>query len=785
MRNIVFGKWTLTNFKAHTFIEIDYSWNGLITITGNNGAGKSSLAVDSLCWALYGQDSKGREGDNVVNVREGKNTCVSGEFSIDEDNYVVKRYRKHAVHKNKVFLFKNSNDISLETEKSTTRLIEQIFMPRQLFLNCVTFSSISTLKHSDQKEILDKILNLEVYDEYFGKISDSISDVTEQIRLKERDVPVIEKDIELKIEKIKDLEIEIEENKNSTNKTLKICLDEYKEKTEKSKNISITREEIEKIEKDHLVVAKRSSELEEKIKSIEERRKTEIENEKSKISEDLKNAAIRIKSEYSENLLDPLKNRKQELEKLEKDVENRKLSEISEIKDRINKAREAFSEKLESEKKPFSDEISRIDAKIKENSTNIENLEELIKKDEKTLSDMQTKFNEPVKICSLCKQELKTTKSIENIEIQLEKLRENIRKNENEIKRLNQSSRELEIEKSNFENKLSDVVESFGNKKIQLESKMKTSLEESETKFKNELNQITNELEEIDKQIKGLNDELEEKIKKEKESESLRYSEAKRLLNEKFDEEELGFKTELEKIKVDEEYIEKILSEKKKQLEEKENLIKTAEDKKNEGISEKNKFDEFRKKKIVSIEDTEKQIAILEENLSQIEESTKGLKRELEILNIWKKAFSDTGIRDYILDECIPILNEKSVELCSLVGSLKVRFDSQKMTKTKGLKNSFSITALQTDNLSTLNDFSAGEERMVDIVVFLCIRNLLEVMQNDKMNIILLDEALDKLDPNSAAIVVQMIRNLTADHCVVLITHTFREYIESDISIVL
>ncbi len=156
------------------------------------------------------------------------------------------------------------------------------------------------------------------------------------------------------------------------------------------------------------------------------------------------------------------------------------------------------------------------------------------------------------------------------------------------------------------------------------------------------------------------------------------------------------------------------------------------------------------------------------------------LERRGLILNFWKTGYSDSGIKSILLDDSIPILNEKARELCDLAPNLKIRFDSQSVLKSGDYRNKFNIDVLQTQNLSGLKELSSGEKRMTDIIVLLCLRHLLEDRQNTKMNILLLDEMLDSLDPENAALAVTMVKKISSNHCVALISHTLRDYIESD-----
>ena len=189
----------------------------------------------------------------------------------------------------------------------------------------------------------------------------------------------------------------------------------------------------------------------------------------------------------------------------------------------------------------------------------------------------------------------------------------------------------------------------------------------------------------------------------------------------------------------------------------------------------------------IELQNIEKNINSINEKIKNKEQEIINLKlsiqskiRKNEILTFWKSAFSDTGIKSILLDESLPILNEKARELSNLTDCIKVSFDSQKALKSGDLRDKFTINVLQTKNLSDFNELSAGETRMANIIILLCLRHLMETIQGLRMNVLLLDEILDTLDQDNAALAVGMIKRLSEDHCVVLISHTLRNFIDAD-----
>ncbi|MCK5020452.1 MAG: hypothetical protein KAS32_25675, partial [Candidatus Peribacteraceae bacterium] len=177
----------------------------------------------------------------------------------------------------------------------------------------------------------------------------------------------------------------------------------------------------------------------------------------------------------------------------------------------------------------------------------------------------------------------------------------------------------------------------------------------------------------------------------------------------------------------------------------------------------------------------QKEIADTRVKVDAIDAKTTDARRKLDIIDFWKKGFSNTGIKAIVLDEAKPILNEKARELSALTDCIRVTFDTQKQIGSGELRNKFSVMAIQTRNLTDdREDFSGGEGKLVDIITLLALRHLLEKMHDVRFNLMLFDEVLDALDPANVEIILNVFRRMSDDYCVALITHTLREAIEAN-----
>uniref|UniRef100_A0AAU8EGI4 Endonuclease n=1 Tax=Bacillus phage Jabberwock TaxID=3163548 RepID=A0AAU8EGI4_9CAUD len=200
------NKLIVQNFLAINDAEVDLDNQGLILIEGentsdekfaSNGAGKSSLIPESITWCLYNMTSKGVKGDAVVNNKTKKNTMVALIGEQDGDTYRIERYRKHSLHANKVRLFRNDIDITAKSNDDTNAEIEKILKISHLtFINSILFAqgeglgAFASLTDSKKKEILDSLLNLDIYslaqEVAKKKVKESIAKIDEKNREIER-----------------------------------------------------------------------------------------------------------------------------------------------------------------------------------------------------------------------------------------------------------------------------------------------------------------------------------------------------------------------------------------------------------------------------------------------------------------------------------------------------------------------------------------------------------------------------------------------------------------------
>ena len=160
-------------------IDLDFTSFDLACISGQNGAGKSSL-LDAITWVLFGEAR--RRDDAIINSHtrvnnKGNRECrVVFEFQYEDQHYRVDRSKQ--AEKATVLEFQvkdldgNWRPLTERSVRETETRIEQILrMDYDTFTNASFFlqgkaDQFAQQKPSERKRILSSILGLEIWETY-------------------------------------------------------------------------------------------------------------------------------------------------------------------------------------------------------------------------------------------------------------------------------------------------------------------------------------------------------------------------------------------------------------------------------------------------------------------------------------------------------------------------------------------------------------------------------------------------------------------------------------------
>lgn len=499
-----FNKIIVNNFMSyygeHQLNLKDYI--GATIIIGNNkdssaaisnGAGKSSILPNAICFCLFGKDRnlKANEFINEEALNEKNPNCfVKVEFEDDFNNkFEAIRYREHKQYKNNLIL--TSNDIDLTKEaavKSTETLLEEI-----LGLDYLTFTSsiylpqdfiaFSDRKDTERKLILTQILKLDIFDKALIVVKDKLNIVNEKETKFRNEINTLERLLDnLKQTDYKKSSESFEINKKEEIKKLKkkINLIEDKIKNNRETNeeqiieeknkLKVITNELNKIDKRSLAKNELTNQLN-KINS----EKSLIKGKLQPLLKDIKDLEVDYKDRRDLGVGEcPICFQVITNELLEKNLSHLKIL-IEKKRGEENKLIEEY-EKLEKKQKNIENELEKFeDLKTEEQKLKSNEKKIIIKLNE---LQVDSRGKELLKEIAGYERELEQEKNrknpyIEQIkkqELKIKDFEEEIKRNINELNKIDNIIKYLDFWKEGFSNRgiksllMDSILDNFANK---------------------------------------------------------------------------------------------------------------------------------------------------------------------------------------------------------------------------------------------------------------------------------------------------------------------------------
>lgn len=313
---------TLSNFTSYgsSTPTLDFSKFHMAAISGQNGAGKSSL-LDSITWCLWGVSRLGDSSDQLVRLGQTE-MFVEFIFELDGHLFTVKRRRAlKGGGSTSLELFSNSHNLTEGTIKATQqKIIDSLHLSYETFTNSAFLrqghaDEFTTRGPTDRKRILADILGLNNYDTLEEKAKEKAREVQTKLQLLE--YQLLEIDAELS-------------QKEEREKALSLAEKEAEEAEKELKEVELA---IKGVEAEKEVVATKLKFLQETQERVKNAQK-ELEDLRLQIS--LKEKA---QSEY-QNILEQREIIEQSYQKLQTFEERRKIlesqrSELIKVKDKL------------------------------------------------------------------------------------------------------------------------------------------------------------------------------------------------------------------------------------------------------------------------------------------------------------------------------------------------------------------------------------------------------------------------------------------------------------------
>ena len=207
---ITFEKVRWKNFLStgNTFTEVDLTANKTNLIIGSNGAGKSTI-LDALTFSLFGKPFRKINKPMLVNSVNEKDCEVHIEFRIGPNQFKVIRGIKPAkfeIWQNGAMLDQSSNaaDYQKQLEQNILKMNYKSFT-QIVVLGSSTFVPFMRLPLAQRREIIEDILDIQIFSVMNTALKDKMKTSTEEMRDADYNVDMAEQKISMQRQLIEQL----------------------------------------------------------------------------------------------------------------------------------------------------------------------------------------------------------------------------------------------------------------------------------------------------------------------------------------------------------------------------------------------------------------------------------------------------------------------------------------------------------------------------------------------------------------------------------------------------
>ena len=260
---IIFEKIRWKNFLStgNVFSEIDLTEGRTNLIVGSNGAGKSTI-LDALTFSLFARPFRKISKSMLINSINEKDCVVEIEFTIGKNEYKVVRAmkpNKFEIYHNGTLWDKESsvNEQQKNFENSVLKMNYKSFT-QIVVLGSSTFVPFMKLSVPQRREIIEDILDIQVFSTMNLLLKDRVKENNVEIRDVDYQIDLLKDKIELQKQHMLTLEKRTEEDIKKRQKQI----EEYQTtETHGTEEVLILTQQIERLNKEMKEYSKSSEKL--------------------------------------------------------------------------------------------------------------------------------------------------------------------------------------------------------------------------------------------------------------------------------------------------------------------------------------------------------------------------------------------------------------------------------------------------------------------------------------------------------------------------------------------
>jgi len=147
-------------------------------------------------------------------------------------------------------------------------------------------------------------------------------------------------------------------------------------------------------------------------------------------------------------------------------------------------------------------------------------------------------------------------------------------------------------------------------------------------------------------------------------------------------------------------------------------------------------------------------------NVGEIQEEFDTLNVMRKHLEFWEYGFGQAGIKTFILDSVLPILNERVKYYSEILTdqAIEVKFSAQSLLKSGEVREKIDLSIDNTRGASKYKGNSTGEKRKIDICIMLALHDLIKMRHSVNFNVAFYDEVFAFLSASSIQKVMTLLR---------------------------
>lgn len=181
--------------------EIRLDRGSVTLVVGKNGAGKSSAILDTIVYALYGKPYRKVKLGQLVNSITGRDMLVEIDFTTRGKSWTVRRGQKPSVfeiYEDGVLVDQSDKNREQQDwlEKSVLRMDYRSFT-QTVILGSATHVPFMQLTTSQRREVIEDILDIQVFSLMNDVLKDRVSDVRSRATLGEKELAVATRELEV------------------------------------------------------------------------------------------------------------------------------------------------------------------------------------------------------------------------------------------------------------------------------------------------------------------------------------------------------------------------------------------------------------------------------------------------------------------------------------------------------------------------------------------------------------------------------------------------------------